>query len=181
MRKILLLLFLIPYAVIGQTDSLLKFTSVETVEGATKSELFLKARSWVNESFRSSKAVIEIIDKENGEISGNGVVLAPFYMKQMGSKVKGFTYYNFSFSIYVKDGRYKYEFTAFRFEKNSRTSFGERYVTIDEDCPYKMSMYSEKNKNEMWRSLKEELTTVMNEFISSLKSAMAAKSLKTDF
>lgn len=179
MRYIFLLL--LPILGYSQTDSLLTFTAVEQVPGVSKADLFTRARTWVNESFRSSKAVLEIVDKETGELSGKGIIEAPYYFRYMGAKNKLYTRYNFRFSIYLKDGRYKYEFTEFRFEKDSKTGFGDEYVTTANECPYKLAMYSKKNKDFMWQSIQEGLSGVVVPFIESLKISMAKANQKTDF
>ncbi len=43
------------------------------VPGLNKDQLFDKTLAWMAETFVSSKAVIELKDKENGKIIGNGV------------------------------------------------------------------------------------------------------------
>jgi hypothetical protein len=46
------------------------YQEIKTIDG-TKDDLFLRTKRWMAETFRSSKAVIEFEDKENGQIIGN--------------------------------------------------------------------------------------------------------------
>jgi CspA family cold shock protein len=76
-----------------------------------KNELFLRAREWFAKTYKSSMNVIQMEDKENGKIIGKAllkVFMTTFVDSQLES---GFI--NYSISIYIKDGRYKYEITDF--------------------------------------------------------------------
>jgi hypothetical protein len=55
---------------VGQTDTTLKYSEVIQVDGINKEVLYLRAKSWANDVFSNSKNVIQIDDKEDGEIEG---------------------------------------------------------------------------------------------------------------
>ena len=89
----------ITYSDIVYVDSLVK-----------KQELFLRAREWFAKTYKSSTNVIQMEDKESGEIIGKA--LMKVYHKALG------TYYpsghiNYTISIYLKEGKYRYEITHF--------------------------------------------------------------------
>lgn len=76
---------------------------------SNKQELFSRAREWFAKAYKSSTSVIQMEDKENGKIVGKALI--PIFYKYMGMQPGGNI--NYTISIYVKDGRYKYEITDF--------------------------------------------------------------------
>jgi len=54
--------------------SSLTFDSVYTAPGIKKDSLYDGVKTWIAETFKSSKSVIELDDKANGNIIGNGVL-----------------------------------------------------------------------------------------------------------
>jgi hypothetical protein len=77
---------------------------------ANKQELFSRAREWFAKAYKSSTNVIQMEDKESGKIVGKA--LMQVYHKALGSNYPS-GYINYTISIYIKDGRYKYEVTDF--------------------------------------------------------------------
>ena len=77
---------------------------------ANKEELFSRAREWFAKAYKSSTNVIQMEDKESGKIVGKA--LMKVYHKALGSNYPS-GYINYTISIYLKDGRYKYEVTTF--------------------------------------------------------------------
>jgi hypothetical protein len=73
---------------------------------ANKQELFSRAREWFAKAYKSSTNVIQMEDKESGKIIGKA--LMQVYYKEFP-----YGYINYTISIYIKEGRYKYEFTDF--------------------------------------------------------------------
>lgn len=66
-------------------------------------EIFDAAQIWVAEAFRSAKQVIELADKEQGVLIGNGIVTFPgmFFTTETA---------RFKMRIDVKDGRFRAAF-----------------------------------------------------------------------
>lgn len=52
-------------------------THIGQAVGVTKDELFASSRQWIAETFRSSKAVIDLEDKTEGVIVGNAAIPYP--------------------------------------------------------------------------------------------------------
>jgi hypothetical protein len=101
-----------PILPIDSATSKITYSEVVFVDSLTnKNELFLRAREWFAKTYKSSMNVIQMEDKENGKIIGKAllkVFMTTFVDSQLES---GFI--NYSISIYIKDGRYKYEITDF--------------------------------------------------------------------
>ena len=158
----------------SQRDSAIKYSEVVVVEGATKEQLYQKARAWFNDAFKSSKDVIQIQDKETGELAGKGIMTSTVIFKYLGER-KYNASYNFSMKIFVKDGKYKYELTDFdnyEVAENKVTALG--IITSAAECPVKWSMVSQKKMNEVWTSAKENLQLKIEPFLASLKKTMSA-------
>src|SRR6266496_2496034 len=50
----------------------IKFTEVVYVDSISKLLLYSRAREWFTKAFKSSKAVLDLDDKENGKLIGKG-------------------------------------------------------------------------------------------------------------
>ena len=100
-----------PNLPIDSASNKITYTKVVWLDTSlTQLELFSRAREWFARAFKSSNNVIQMEDKDAGKIVGKG--LTQVYCKSMGADRKcGFV--NFTISIYLKDGRYKYEITDF--------------------------------------------------------------------
>lgn len=89
-----------------------KFEKVFEVVG-TKEELFSKAKLWVVEMFVSAKDVIQAEDKNEGFITGKGILTYTYqyyYNRKKGiepEKKPNESKANFSFKIFLKDNKVK--------------------------------------------------------------------------
>jgi hypothetical protein len=87
------------------------YTEVVVVDSlSNKQELFSRAREWFAKAYKSSTNVIQMEDKESGKIVGKA--LMQVYHKALGSNFPS-GYINYTISIYIKDGKYKYEIIDF--------------------------------------------------------------------
>ncbi len=132
----------------SQTDTTLKYTEIIKVDSVNKQALYQRARAWANDIFRSSKNVLQIDDKENGEIAGNAKLDATITWNALGKRT-AITSVNFKFQIIVKDGKYKYVFTDF-----TEDGYYGYLLTSANENPYNTKMVSKKNLNLIWTSLK---------------------------
>ena len=118
---LILTLILSAFSVFGQNvtpilpiDSLTKqitYSEVIKVDSLeSKMVLYSKAREWFAKTYKSSSDVIQMDDKESGKLVGKA--LMQVYHKALGSSFPS-GYINYTISIYVKDGRYRYEITNF--------------------------------------------------------------------
>jgi hypothetical protein len=84
------------------------YQEIREIEGK-KDELFLRTRRWMAETFNSSKAVIELEDKEKGQIIGNTRLLIK---GGLGTTI----YFDMTTIFDIKDG--KIRLTAKNFREN---------------------------------------------------------------
>ena len=125
MQKSLLLAFslLAPVATLAQTQTLypvfhppvdsisgdISYQAVVQAPGASKQELYRRAREWFVNNFKGYREVVGVEDTLGGEITGT--------YQSIQSRYVLLTYapYNCwrTLKIYVKNGRYRYELTNF--------------------------------------------------------------------
>ncbi len=112
----------------GKSQQPLYYTQVIVIDSTTsKEELFDRARLWFNNNFTSSKEVIQVADRNYGEMVCRGIIPYSSNVIDQSSSTKG--QISFDVKIYFKQGRYKYEFTNFRHEGTG----GYMWATGNED------------------------------------------------
>lgn len=87
------------------------YTGIVQVDDVSSDELYNRAKRWFVDTYKSGKDVIQLDDKENGEIIGKGFFeemwMVTFYG---GQNVNVWQ----TIKVQMKDGRYRYEITDFR-------------------------------------------------------------------
>jgi hypothetical protein len=142
-------------------DGKVNYSGVVNVDSVNKTELYNRAKHWLVETYKSAKDVIQIDDKENGEVIGK-VFFEIYWTNTFYSGLNINIWH--TLKIQVKDGRFRYEITDFSV-KYSYIYHGLNYV----DAPL-----------ETWNSarpenLKKVLLHVdekMQEMVLSLKNYM---------
>jgi len=116
-------------------DGVVTYTNVIQVDEVKKEELYSRAKKWFATTYKSSKDVIQLDDKENGEIVGKGNFKITYYARD--------PIVNHTITISVKDGRFKYVITdlvysdvqgdKFPIEGFPKAWFGKKklYETVD--------------------------------------------------
>lgn len=84
-------------------DGVVTYTNVVEVDGVDKEQLYLRAKKWFVIVYKSAKDVIQLDDKENGEIIGKGNFSIVYYSRAPSI--------DHTITISVKDGRFKYLIT----------------------------------------------------------------------
>ena len=124
MKKLLLtsFLFIIAIMVNGQTP--ISYTEVvqTTDTNQTKDALYLKAKEWFVETFKSANNVIQLDDKESGMIQGKGSIKYTYTTLFDG-------YINFTIKLWLKKGKYKYEISNFTHESSAGSCFSFGLIT----------------------------------------------------
>jgi len=181
--KNILILTMFTFLVVASKaqDSLLTYTEVVQIDGATKDQLFTRARQWFNDAWKSSKDVLQITDKESGELSGKGIISSYYDNKGLGLSTKVPVDYDVTVSVFVKDGRYKYEFTNIKARpgKSSMETLG--VIKSTTTCPVKFTFASQKKSDALYENLKTHLSEEVILLVENLKKAMAVSKSKTDF
>ena len=151
MKMILIFFIVFPFCAISQES--LEYSEVIEVSNVDKGELFIRGREWFNENFKSAKDVLQITDKESGELSGKGIMDVDYMFNYMGGR-RFTTFVRFQMSVWVKDGKYKYEITNFYIlGDNGNIEFG--LITKSNETNIKFHGYSAKKLNGMYLSIKQ--------------------------
>ena len=176
MRYILTVLIFIPTLCVGQLiDELprddngnLYYSETEKVDGINSKELFIRAKQFYVNNFKSAKDVIQMDDKEAGIIIGKG--LSQYYIKIVGVD-NGPHQLWYTIKIQVKDGRYKYEIYDF-FLSGLESAQKERV-----ESQFNKTSYFKKNgqPKDIYEKMKNGMTGEIAELIRSIKDAMNKK------
>ena len=181
MKFLNILIFLLFSTIIyGQSSEAIKYMEVVELDSTrTAKNLYSQARMWFAETYRSSKDVIQLEDKENGRIIGKGNIKYESNIFVGSTGTRGWI--NYTISISVKDGKYKYEITNFMHEGNSLNSqgaFSFDLITTDKECPKEVGNKNWRNK--VYIDIKKQIELKTNTIISSLKEYMKKKTNKDD-
>jgi hypothetical protein len=153
----------------------LQFQEVVTVEGATRDQLYNSALAWFPEAFRSGKAVLQVQNKEAGQLVGAASerYVSPVFMS--GSCITGSLHYHVA--VEVKDGRYRYTVDGFEHEggtpacKMVGISFG--LLTTDRTCPRNVTGVFPGSKETIWNDLKAKAAALAEVLKKSLRAKLA--------
>lgn len=135
MKRIILVLSILASGTILSQE--LKYEEVVVIQSASKDELYNRARKWVTQTFNKKYSLINVDDKKLGEISASGIIDYRNKKSYFGSGcVEGPITINFS--IYLKDGKYKYSFHTFDHKGSGgygcrKTDYG--VITTSENPP----------------------------------------------
>jgi len=177
MKKLLLILFILPGFCIAQKDTAISFTDVVKVDSTSKDVLFQRARDWFNNTFRNSKEVLQIQDKETGEISGKGIFSSYVKHSTLGVDNSYNNDFRFQITIWVKDGKYKYLLSDID-NINGAVAFG--IITSSDHTKEKISMVRQKKMDEYYMAAKNGAIKEATGIILLLKEAMK-KNASSDF
>ena len=169
MKNLILILLFIPIVSFSQSkDSLITYSEIIVLDSISKDQLFNNGRDWFNSTFKSSKDVLQIIDKESGQLAGKGILGGTFTINYFGSHSEDLNCH-FNVDLRVKDGKYKYTFSNF----SSETYFP--ILTSSSESP-KINMISQERSNEWYSIYKTTVNEQMKGIIKSLKISMQKRS-----
>jgi hypothetical protein len=152
------------------------YTEVIEMPNLTKDILYTRAYEWFAKSFNDAKNVIQMQDKEAGRLIGKGSfgdINVSINFGLVG--VKGNV--NFTISVYLKDGKYKYEITDFVHEGVANASNGmipTNGGALESEKPECGRNYLPLGK---WKNIKEQTNERVLALIESLKKAMIVESV----
>lgn len=118
------------------------YSKVVPVKDISADELFKRAHLWFVNSFRSANEVLQMNDKKAGILIGKGNM--EYYIKVKKSPINYSGRIRFTLSVYVKDGRYKYEISSIYVENDGRYSSEsaiESYVNANYSIINDKAMY----------------------------------------
>lgn len=155
----------------AQTDTVIAYTEVVNVDGVKKGELFTRGRQWFNETFKSSKDVLQISDKETGELSGKGIIPMLLEFKYIVNHKDIWNAYS-NVNLWARDGKYKYEISNFEICFQGTCM---RMLTSSKEYGSRFAGYPEKKSTDIWNAAKKSLDEQVQILIITLKSKMAKK------
>lgn len=151
-----------------------KVTYSEIIDAPRQSKdvIYSKVRGWVSEKFRSSKAVIDLEDKENGKLVAKGNIDAGV-LKNGINKVSG-GHIDFTMTFLIKDDKLKVVSTNFvheapAFEKLNVIGCG---AIENEKCGNGMTSIP---TNKQWKQIKEDMNVTVIGLYDSIKKTLTAK------
>lgn len=158
-----------PEMPIDKETKLISYTEVVQLEGTpTKDELYERAKEWFARYYKSSNNVLQIDEKENGKLVGKAALRV--YIRSMGADYEG-GIVSYTISVYVKEGRYKYEITDFVHNGQQRTKEG---MEIKGRGPAEVFLSPDsKLQGKLFGYYLNQIDAASKDAITSLKEAMA--------
>lgn len=161
MKKLLALAILIANQTLAQLptkDGHVFYEMIDTTS-LSKEAAYSKAKLWLVNSFKNAKSVIQIDDKETGQIVGHGSF--PFKAKFGPTPTKCECF--FTVKIDVKDSKYRIQFYSI-------------YVMVGEyDVPYQADEMNEKPDKSVAKKTLPEIDKIIPALIDDFKITMAEK------
>jgi len=180
-RIIIILLLAAPFSVYSQEP--LSYSEVIEVSGVDKNELFIRGREWFNENFKSSKDVLQIMDKETGELAGKAYMVVDCTFKLMVVRTVPAGVY-FQVNLWIKDGKYKYEISNFNVpggENFSTLMVNLGVITTSNETTKIVHGVPAKRLNETYSSIKASTEQQALLLIMNLKEKMSKSSKSTNW
>jgi len=150
----------------------LTYTEVIEVESVSQNHLYNRAKLWFATAYNSSNDVLQIDNKEDGELIGKALVLYEQTFLSGSAQTKGPI--NYTIKVFVKEGRYKYEISDFIHnpygnDYGNKQSFG--VITTDKE--YSSPKWGQKKWcNRVWNDMKAQIEDNMTLLITDLKEKM---------
>jgi len=135
-----------------------------------KDILYNRAKEWFVKAFKSSNDVIQLDDKESGKIIGKGNFSISKSMWLTDSQV------DFTITIMVKDGRYKYIVSDF-FHVSTYNEKMYSGGSLDDEKP-DCGTFNMAKKG--WKQVKEQTKSTVDNLIADLKTFMENGSVGND-
>lgn len=146
----------------------INFNDVVKVDSVSSKELYVRAKQFFVNIFKSANDVVQMDDKESGIIVGKG--FNDIYIKILANPVAIQMWY--SIKIQCKDGRYKYEIYDINFKSYSSqyaaSSSSPAEPTFDKKTYYKKNG-EPRDVNEKY---KIEMTKSVESLVNSIKTEM---------
>lgn len=81
------------------------YSDIVVVNSVSKNDLYVNVKQWISSEFNSTKSVIDLDDRETGIIVLKPLI--PIYANYMSTRYLSANI-SYVFTIYLKDGKYKY-------------------------------------------------------------------------
>jgi len=155
-------------SVLGQEK--ISYTEVISVDSASKSELYNRAKIWFVNVFVSADDVLQLDDKGGGMIIGKAAMI--FRQSFLAGSDGTNGHIRYAVKIFLKEGRYKYEITDFVHDPANLQygNFSMGLITDSEIPPEGKG--SDKWRTRVWNDLKAAIEIEAPPIVESLKNGM---------
>ena len=143
------------------------YSEVIQAPGASQAELYLRAKLWFVDAFKSARAVVQADEREAGLIQGRG-------WRSIYTAAAGFTMQSklwYTVKLALKDGRYKYDISDFQVEP-----FPSQYYLNPSPTPIEAIIFSNTSNKQTAKSIhsyQREMSIAAAEIEEALKLGMA--------
>jgi hypothetical protein len=156
---------------VDPTTNLITYSEVVETPGVSKADLYVRAGTWFSRTFKSSKSVLELQDKEAGKLIGKGVIPVIIKVPIMGATDAGTV--SATITVLCKDGKYKYVIDNLNHERpyGANTQQWVNGGALEQEKP-KVGMMGRPSKKE-WNDIKAAFDKEAKAMVADLKKAMA--------
>ena len=153
-------------------DTTLTFNDVVKVDGVSKNDLMSRGRVWFTEHFKSVKE--QNLDSQVAIISGKAFFKTVIASKSILDEKDTYEIWYVG-NVWIKEGRYKYQFTNYEVQKDGlTTAYGT--LTSATDPPNIKGLMGKGSKRSTWQGCRKDVEKQTEELINSLKAAMVKPS-----
>lgn len=166
MKNIVLIGLLFPAFLFSQTP--ITFDEVVEIEGVSKDDLYNRGLQFMIKAFKDADEVIQLKDKENGQIIGKGNFSYVQSRQGWGGSPNTEGVVNFTIKLLFKDGKYRYVLTDFIHDAN----WSFNMITDAPDCGCKFPLANKRWKGNIWNDIKEQINAKVDVITSNLINDM---------
>lgn len=154
-------------------DGKVTYSEVVQADSLSQAQIYARIHHWLANSYRSAKDVVQVADKERGEVIGKGFATATWQV----------TFYSFqpvdvwhTVTVQAKDGKYRYQFTDFTVDyTTAATQYGPGVHVrkpLEEWLP---------NREKQMAKFYPQVDAEVQRMVSELKAAVASGAAADDW
>ena len=150
-----------------------QFTEVVKIDSVSKDELYQRSLNWFVRNYKSSSTVIQLKDKETGQITGKA--LFSYTSKIIIGRKAAYGNVYYTIQIFVKEGRYKYEINDLIHKAGYLSNIPTMSLGLITNSEIYTGKVTEADKdwyNECWLALKTKTKIEIEKLALSLKEGM---------
>ncbi|WP_346320781.1 DUF4468 domain-containing protein [Chitinophaga sp. YIM B06452] len=157
-------------------NGIVTYSDVIKIDSAKLEELYRRARRWFVEHYKSANNVIQLDDKQNGEIIGKGIIKShwdPTALSVVPVDI------NHTVKVQFKDGRYRYEVTNINLSIYNKGYYSST-INVSPSTTHMVVEDFVKSKKKRDKRMLYYVDRDINRLIVSLKTAMLVPSPQTE-
>ncbi|WP_343304419.1 DUF4468 domain-containing protein [Chitinophaga niabensis] len=152
-----------------------KYIGIEKLDSLNRNIIYDRGKRWVVDSYKSANDVIQLDDKENGEI-----VLKGYFKENWEATFMTIIAVDIyqTVKLQFKDGRYRYEIGNIRFKyRTSGTTIGTTYISGGsfDVSPEEFAKGRKKNAQKFFVKINNHLLSIINSITNHMKEDIKVK------